>query len=86
MLLPYLESGPLYDRCNFNVGIIGDATTEVLNTDNVMQKIAGFRCPSDIDPPGTWYSKAWPGNNYLFSTGTTSDCATTSNNVGLFYR
>jgi len=86
MILPYMDQGALYDNCNFNYGIIGDGATEQLNVANTMQRVPGFRCPSDVDPPGTWYGRQWPGNNYALSRGPTFDWTTTNNGVGMFYR
>lgn len=84
MLLPYIDQAPLYSQANFNLGIIGDGPTESTQVGVTMQKLPAFRCPSDNDAPGSWYSRQWPGNSYALSLGTTSEWANSNNRVGMF--
>jgi len=84
LMLPYLDQTPLYNLANFNLGIIGDGATESINIPATMTRLEAMRCPSDMVPPGTWYSRSYPGNNYGLSLGTTMEWGNQNNLVGMF--
>lgn len=88
MLLPYVGQQSIYDSANFDFGIVGLGSTEVLNTSATLASIASFLCPSDTPPTATWYGRRYPGNNYMVVSGQSTRWASTnaSEMKGAFYR
>jgi len=69
MLLPYMEQTPVYNALNFYVVNRGFGNGEAINTTGTTTVVNNFLCPSSPLTKGSWYGKAWPGNNYFASTG-----------------
>jgi prepilin-type N-terminal cleavage/methylation domain-containing protein/prepilin-type processing-associated H-X9-DG protein len=71
MLLPYLEQSTTYNAINFGLISHGDsgANGDLANSTAVCTRIASLLCPSSGIPPGTYYGRPNPGNNYFASVG-----------------
>jgi prepilin-type N-terminal cleavage/methylation domain-containing protein/prepilin-type processing-associated H-X9-DG protein len=69
MLMAYMEQTQVFNSMNFYVVNRGCGVCEATNTTATTVVVNSFLCPSSPATKGTWYSKAWPGNNYFASTG-----------------
>jgi len=72
-ILPFVDQQQLYDNVNFQLSSYRNDSSSgypcfggLANTTSVMTRVSTFLCPSDPNfrNQGTWFSLAYPGNNY----------------------
>jgi prepilin-type N-terminal cleavage/methylation domain-containing protein/prepilin-type processing-associated H-X9-DG protein len=71
LLLGYLEQRQVYNAINFSLISHGDGGTngDLTQVTAITTRIASFVCPSNPQPPGTYYGKPIGGTSYFASVG-----------------